>query len=63
MAAGTEIADRRAMTTPSGFALIFTGLLLVAVGLFVAGNLAVVALGVTALVVSGVAEAAPTRSR
>ncbi len=51
------------MSTPASLALAFTGLLLVGVGLFVAGNLAVMALGVGALVAAGLIEAVPARRR
>jgi hypothetical protein len=57
------MTDRRAMSTPASLALVFTGLLLVGVGLFVAGNLAVMGLGVAALVAAGLFEAALARHR
>lgn len=44
-------------------ALIFVGLLLTVLGLFVAGNLAVVALGVAALFGSGLFQAIASRPR
>ena len=47
----------------SVFALIFVGLLLTVLGLFAAGNLAVVGLGLAALIAAGVLEAVPARRR
>jgi hypothetical protein len=43
-------------------ALVFVGLLLTVLGLFVAGNLAVVALGVVALLGAGLFQAVSSRS-
>jgi hypothetical protein len=57
------MTDRPAMSTPASLALVFTGLLLVGIGLFVAGNPAIIGLGVAALVAAGLVEAALARNR
>ncbi|HLO36258.1 MAG TPA: hypothetical protein VK194_09255 [Candidatus Deferrimicrobium sp.] len=44
-------------------ALLFVGLLLTLLGLFVAGSLGLIALGVLALLAAGVFEAVPARGR
>jgi hypothetical protein len=48
------------MNVPSA-ALVFTGILLVAIGLFVAGNMLIVVVGIVAMIAAGVLQVLATR--